>query len=384
MVSSVLTFDSGKSSSIDNKNSPKETNNTNLGTTANLNENNSNATSTENSSDVLNDEISILFPKCRPRNDVNLNVLTSNSSITGENFSGSSIIKKTITSTTTKTTSQSPPTSSLSSSSDSSINTTKSQQHTIGIKSTTPTTLNNQRLTNPFLNTCTIAQYDDKNILINNYNNSAIVLKSNAKMSSNIDGATKYSQKRSSHHGNGAKQAYYHHNQNPFIKDSERSIWELRTRQTPLQSQLLSPSTTTSTSTGNTVLNSPDLIEMETKLNFSQKSHPHHQIKLGRSPVNNQHLIVDPTQAHAAQSTSHQNKSLNIILDGEIVVFDDIGDSYNNKAKTDSSNLEKQTNFSGNYLTQTPDLYNCADTKKSNNDYGDLKNSSGIMGMFFF
>ncbi|XP_059618782.1 protein lin-10-like isoform X2 [Phlebotomus argentipes] len=86
---------------------------------------------------------------------------------------------------------------------------------------------------------------------------------------------------------------------------SERYLWEMR-RRTP------------NTTPASTVLNSPDLTESESRHSYH---HHHHQypIKLGRSPV---------SHADSASPVSPSGGPA-LVTEGEMVVFDDIGDSWN-------------------------------------------------------
>ncbi|XP_053682368.1 uncharacterized protein LOC128732926 isoform X3 [Sabethes cyaneus] len=114
-----------------------------------------------------------------------------------------------------------------------------------------------------------------------------------------------------------------------YNKDSDRLLWEMRaTQRTP------------NTTPASTVLNSPDLTDLDTKLRYQHSSlMHHHQIKVGRSPVgsggnndsNNSTNPSSPTQLSAGlgaaiQSAAGQQQfsSFSMLSDGEMVVFDDI------------------------------------------------------------
>lgn len=420
MVSSVLTFDGGKSSTTSTTQTTQQQQITQQSssttTSSSIIENKNYQTKSTSSSGALNDpstlssptssslndQISILFPKCRPRNDVNLNHLT-NSTVTkfqsDIGVTGSTSLSG-LTSLNTVTSlhqqqqqqQQSPPTSSLSSS-DSSSAITKSPNNPIG--------------TNPFLSS-NIQQYHGDYISDNNSqkqlgfenreyssNNSksssslvtAVTLGNTKIMSSNIDGVSKYSQKRPSH-GNKSHN-YYQYNQNPFIKDSERSIWELRSQRNGGNTALNQSNVVQSANSGgcnsgsanpNKVLNSPDLIEMETKLNFQKN----HSIKVGRSPVSARPPAMGMEAPQLTNSTSNGNpRTVNMISDGEVLVFDDIGESYTNKGHGDSISALYGGGGGGGSLGQTPDLYSCT-TEIKKNDYSDLRNSAGIMGKLIY
>lgn len=194
-------------------------------------------------SSSLNEKISILFPKCRPKSDINLNPMNNNSMTT-------------------------PPSSSLSSESSAA---TKSPN------------IN----TNPFLMS---RQPVEK---------TSYYYKTKEDYDFQPNSAVSYTQKLLSQ-----KQTYYNSSQNPFIKESH---WETRKR-------------TANTTAASTVLNSPDLTEIETRV--TQKTG--HHIRVGRSPVNhtdgsNSVEVVSPTKM--------------AVEDGEVVVFDDIGENWQSTYK---------------------------------------------------
>lgn len=115
-----------------------------------------------------------------------------------------------------------------------------------------------------------------------------------------------------------------------FMRDT--NIWEKR-RRTP------------NTTPASTVLNSPDFNEMH---HYSHNVQ--HQIKVGRSPVNqhdhnkekNNASPVSPIQAHQRASTK---RPATLVSDGEIVVFDDIDKwrSHNEKNVATSAAQSKQS-----------------------------------------
>ncbi|XP_055625461.1 uncharacterized protein LOC129768056 isoform X6 [Toxorhynchites rutilus septentrionalis] len=122
-----------------------------------------------------------------------------------------------------------------------------------------------------------------------------------------------------------------------YNKDSDRLLWEMRaTNRTP------------NTTPVSTVLNSPDLTDLDTKMRYQHSTlMQHHQIKVGRSPVgsggnndsNNSTNPSSPTQVHSLQEhpgqyQMHQREaafsSFSLLSDGEMVVFDDIDTVGNN------------------------------------------------------
>lgn len=190
-----------------------------------------------------NEKISILFPKCRPKSDINLNPMNNNLMTT-------------------------PPSSSLSS--ESSV-ATKSPNI-----NTNPFLMSRQPVEKTSYYYKTKEDYDFQQ-------NSAVPNNTQKFLSQ--------------------KQTYYNSSQNPFIKDNH---WETRKR---------TPNTTP------TVLNSPDLTEIETRINYQKTGH---HIRVGRSPVNhtdgsNSVEIVSPTKM--------------AVEDGEVVVFDDIGENWQSTHK---------------------------------------------------
>lgn len=223
------------------------------------------------SASSLNEKISILFPKCRPKSDINLNPV---------------IKSTTITMTTT-----SPETSSLSSESSSA---TKSPN--IASSSTITTTTNpfltRQPVPSSFNDTASISYYykEDLNYpSFNQFGGSAL--------------AAAHSQLLLSH-----KSANYY-NSNPFVKDTQLDA----------SSRKRTPNTTPVS----TVLNSPDLTDSD-KRNCYQKSG--HHIRVGRSPVNQNNASTSSGLSDLVSPTK------NMTLDGgDVVVFDDIGDSWQSK-----------------------------------------------------
>lgn len=268
---------------------------------------------------LLNDQISLLFPKCRPKNDINLNQLSASSTKQTILNSRAGVCKT----STMQSAAISPPTSSLSSES--------------SLTSKSPNVGTNPFLTGPDL----ASNYS----LAGNFFNSQT-------RDTNIDGVLKYSQKRSKH-----SNCYYNHPEEQQFnqqRENELNIWELRNR-----------------TSVNTVLNSPDLIEMETKLTYTKQ--PYNHIRLGRSPVSHPKLIEEQT-------------NLTTVYDDGVVVFDDIEDDWNNlgmqysdgaESKLYEENRENEKKYLS-LLKKNENEDNLIEVSKLN--LLPNKNISGIMG----
>lgn len=133
-----------------------------------------------------------------------------------------------------------------------------------------------------------------------------------------------------------------------FMRDT--NIWEKR-RRTP------------NTTPASTVLNSPDFNEMH---HYSHNVH--HQIKVGRSPVNqhdhnkekNNPSPVSPIQTHQRASTK---RPATLVSDGEIVVFDDIDKwrsqhNEKNMATSAAQNKQSQPQIYSNSKSQSSRRFN--------------------------
>lgn len=118
-----------------------------------------------------------------------------------------------------------------------------------------------------------------------------------------------------------------------FMRDG--NIWEKR-RRTP------------NTTPASTVLNSPDFNEIH---HYSHNP-VQHQIKVGRSPVNqhdynkdkNNTSPVSPIQPHQRSSTI---RPVTLVSDGEIVVFDDI-DNWRNQNEKHFTSQNKSSHQQNN------------------------------------
>lgn len=275
------------------------------------------------SASSLNEKISILFPKCRPKSDVNLNHpmnINNNTMIT------------------------SPATSSLSS---------ESSSTAIGASSKSPNIS-----TNPFLSRHptekisyyykTKEDYGDGLSGSTGFQPNSAVPTYTQKLLSQKQHGHQHQLSPPQQHGQQQQQqqhyvqqsappptslsslsqspSLYHPSQNPFInRDSFSSHWEARKRM----------SGTTNTTPASTVLNSPDLIDtIDARIGQYQKSA--HHIRVGRSPVshatgsggdvppNNSVDVVTPTKS-----------SMAVVADGEVVVFDDIGENWQSNYNID-------------------------------------------------
>lgn len=327
------------------------------------------------SSSSLNEKISILFPKCRPKSDINLNPMHHNTTVA----------TTTNTTTTINTTASastiaagpapmtSPATSSLSSSESSSAPT---KSPNIG--------------TNPFLINAMVGS-GAGNIMNNRQLNEKI---SYYYKSSKED--LNYQQQHvptslSSYNSAkflSQKPNYYH--SNPFVV--KESHWEQRKR-------------TPNTTPASTVLNSPDLTDSDSR-NCYGKSGNHH-IRVGRSPVNQTNNMGNGgSGGNVAPDILTPTKSMAVaVADGEVVVFDDIGENWQSLRITDaqSSRLAQQTDIPDRLYESLTDAarHKHSSMAKVDNEYVDrnfgmtdvsdlrtmtaadesVDNFSGIMGM---
>ncbi|XP_059618796.1 uncharacterized protein LOC132263183 [Phlebotomus argentipes] len=241
---------------------------------------------------LLTEQISMLFPKCRPRNDVNLNPVNHAPA--------------------------SPPSSSLSSNSSS-----------VRI----PLAKSSSVATNPFLS----ATHDAPGLSgrpdrFSNYyygSNSQASVEYGSNYSQNsTEMMSKHFQKHLNH---VQRSASYH--QNPFLKDSELGFWDLRAR-------------TPNTTPVSTVLNSPEVTDAEGGLgglerrSLSHHAKPQHHIRVGRSPVSHGegYSFAESIGGQAA-SAAASGRSVAVVTDGEVVVFDDIGDTWQNLRITTESEM---------------------------------------------
>lgn len=188
------------------------------------------------------------------------------------------------------------------------------------------------------------------------------------------------------------KPNYYH--SNPFVV--KESHWEQRKR-------------TPNTTPASTVLNSPDLTDSDSR-NCYGKSGNHH-IRVGRSPVNQTNNMGNGggggSGGVVAPDILTPTKSMAVaVADGEVVVFDDIGENWQSLRITDaqSSRLAQQTDIPDRLYESLTDVtrqkHNSSAAKVDNEyvdrnygmtDVSDLRtmtaadesvdNFSGIMGM---
>lgn len=106
-------------------------------------------------------------------------------------------------------------------------------------------------------------------------------------------------------------------------KDNDRYIWEMWMR-------------TSNTTPASTVLNSPDLTDMEQSNNFQN------QIQVGRSPVSGQNEERSPDDSHT------------FVNEGEVVVFSDIEENWKSD-NTPTLTLTEQQNKYSDYENINPD-----------------------------
>lgn len=98
-------------------------------------------------------------------------------------------------------------------------------------------------------------------------------------------------------------------------KDNDRYVWEMWMR-------------TSNTTPASTVLNSPDLTDMEQSNNFQN------QIQVGRSPVSGQNEERSPDDSHT------------FVNEGEVVVFSDIEENWKSENTPASTLTEQQNKYS--------------------------------------
>ncbi|GAB0087183.1 amyloid-beta A4 precursor protein-binding family A member 1 isoform X1 [Sergentomyia squamirostris] len=245
---------------------------------------------------LLSEQISMLFPKCRPRNDVNLNPVTHAPS--------------------------SPPSSSLSSSNSSSVRIPLAKSSSVA--------------TNPFLT----ATHESAGQAVqpDRFSHYYVPDYGANYTSNSTEMMSKHFQKHLNH---VQRSASYH--QNPFLKESEMGFWDHRTR-------------TPNTTPVSTVLNSPEMTDVEGGIGSSlsrsmgQYTKPAHHIRVGRSPVSHAEnysfaeavsaQATLPTQCSTA-SGSTSGRSVAVVTDGEVVVFDDIGDTWQNLRITTEAEMSE-------------------------------------------
>lgn len=280
------------------------------------------STSTVNS---FNDQISALFPKCRPKNDANINktsfYIDSNNTVSLA--SASALLASSPSSNDIKNQNQ------LLNYDSQNVN------HSIGH---TLTDTIHQRATS----------YTKMNNAQNNIENSSTTIQSvdgtsiNGSMTSLVDIGGRISQTNYQTRNGGGHRPNSSFNVNNVLSstsnaiNNDRFVWEKRRRsQTPVS----------------TVLNSPDL---------SDASHyPHHQIKVGRSPVS-QHEHNSSSKnstspvSPIAPSRQPNNRPHSLVSDGEVVVFDDIEHHWNNSIDRDTSmtNTKQQQSSKFSYHSQ--------------------------------
>lgn len=295
----------------------------------------------------INEQLSVLFPKCRPKPDSNSNktspVIESSASL--------------LASTPSAKSSQLTFASSLGASA---LSTIKGSAGTVDIINSTNAALNyaytdsDQFLNNTSFNEEHLHLYQHQqkqqySLSFENRNSSTKMINNNSNqdigtvngLNSSIlgtfqsrNGTMPYSRGGGTNDVSDYNNKTNHHSAlSDFHTGNGRYVWEKRRR---------SPNTTPAS----TVLNSPDLTEMH--------HYSHHQIKVGRSPVN-QH---DGSGKTSTSSTSpvlsvignqpqppRGGRPMALVTDGEVVVFDDIGDNWRTSSLDSDLNqkaLEKQ------------------------------------------
>lgn len=273
-------------------------------------------TETKSNVNLINDQISALFPKCRPKNDSNLNKTTLFIDTTNH---------QTLTSA-----------SALLASSPSS-NDIKNQNQLFGTDSVNSighalTDTIHQRA----INYSKMNNIQNNTNADNNINNAPINgTSSNGSLISNTSSLAELNQRmnltnfqlRNGAHRGIISTTNTYHGGNGLT--NERFVWEKRRR---------SPNTTPAS----TVLNSPDLSEVN---HYSH--HPvQHQIKVGRSPVSQHEHSSSKNSASPVSPIvpprQRNNRPVSLVSEGEVVVFDDIENSWSNGTERDSLAQKQQ------------------------------------------
>lgn len=241
------------------------------------------------SSPNLSEKISALFPKCRPKND-------------GNNFYGKSSASSLYNTdnNSTKLINNKFPASH-----------TALSSRTIDLNIRNHNNYNNQSIDNIGYSTNLTIESPDRNTI--HLSSSAINKMNNQTRDDNMANLSNYQSRNA---GNGGGGGHRGHSINDYHSNSiDHFIWEKRR----------SPNTTPAS----TVLNSPDLTDIH--------HYPHnpvqHQIKVGRSPVN---------QTQSQDNGGKKSVSPNMVSDGEVVVFDDIGDNWRNTVDGDLIQQQKK------------------------------------------
>ncbi|XP_031632124.1 dentin sialophosphoprotein isoform X4 [Contarinia nasturtii] len=304
----------------------------------------------KSSANILNEQISALFPKCRPKNDAHLNKTALYIETNSTALASASL---------------------LFASSPSNGDYKNRNKHFIVSESSDNTLIDNSRAYTRNMNNqnADASLNDDSNELIQNNisgigetasrmnhagyatrlyqhnSNSNYQRNANNQHQSNdylggFDGSnqmTKMHQKWESSSNDLRKWT----ESDDFMRDG--NIWEKR-RRTP------------NTTPASTVLNSPDFNEMH---HYSHNP-VQHQIKVGRSPVNqhenkekNATSPVSPIQSHQRSSTK---RPATLVSDGEIVVFDDI-DNWRNQNEKHFPSQNKASHQQNNSTSKSQSSY---------------------------
>lgn len=255
---------------------------------------------------LINDQISALFPKCRPKNDANLN--------------------KTSLFIDTNSTSLTPASALLASSPSS--NDIKNQNQLFDSDSVNSI---GHALTDTIHQRAT--SYSKMNVQNNSNGENSMTApangtSSNGSLASNTSSLAELNQRMNltnfqlrngAHRGSNATSTY--HGGNGL--GNERFVWEKRRR---------SPNTTPAS----TVLNSPDLSEVN-----HYAHHPvQHQIKVGRSPVSQHEHGGSKNSASPVSPVvpprQRGSRPVSLVSEGEVVVFDDIEGGWSNGGDRES------------------------------------------------
>lgn len=278
------------------------------------------------SSPNLSEKISALFPKCRPKNDGNF---YNKSTLYADNNSTKLIGNK--------------------------YGTTVSASHTLSRTIDLNIKNHNQPIDSIGYSTNHTIGSPDRTIHI-----SSTIGKMNNQSQdnmSNLSGLANYQSR------NGGAGNHRGHSNNDYHSNSiDHFIWEKRR----------SPNTTPAS----TVLNSPDLTEVH---HYSHNP-VQHQIKVGRSPVNQTQM--DNGSVSSKKSVSPispvvtpvlpSGKPLALVSDGEVVVFDDIGDNWRNTVDGDFVQQQKKQQMQH----QSQHFHHLLFNAEEDNDNVDRRNNS--------
>lgn len=312
------------------------------------------------SANLLNDQISALFPKCRPKNDANLNktslyIETNNSTLA----SASALLASSPSSGDYKNQNKlfavdnddSPDHTLIDNSGAYNRNIKMNNQNSDGILNSGSANNENSRQQ---INASGISE----NMARMNHSGFQQIRNTNSgyqRMTNNQQQSAKQQHQNNDYHNfsslDGTNQ-YSRHHQNKWENATneqmsrkwpenddflrEVNIWEKRRR---------SPNTTPAS----TVLNSPDFSDIHHYSHYPTQ----HQIKVGRSPVNQHEHNNDrsngridssppPPPPQQQQQRNCSKRPMALVSDGEVVVFDDIGDNWRNQRENENNVMAAQ------------------------------------------